>query len=95
MRRQSNDRFAIGLGVSLVVITLFLVLDVQTGWNLRGSYLPVPKSIVETDSIDDVPVNNGIIPQLDKIGVEDEDGNNGYVNNFDTFSKLKRTFEQQ
>lgn len=94
MRRQSNDHFAIGFGVSLVVITLFLVLDVQTGLNLRGSYLPVPEPLVETDSIDDVPVNNEITSELDKSVVE-VDENNEQVSNFDTFSMLKRTFGQQ
>lgn len=42
--RQSNDHYAILFGISLVLLTFFLILDIQTGLNLRGGYLPIPKN---------------------------------------------------
>lgn len=52
--RQSNDHYAILFGISLVLLTSFLILDVQTGMNLRGGFLPVPKHL-------DVPVHEQMI----------------------------------
>lgn len=42
--RQSKDHYAILFGISLVLLTFFLILDIQTGLNLRGGYLPIPKN---------------------------------------------------
>lgn len=43
--RQSKDHYAILFGILLVLLTFFLILDIQTGLNLRGGYLPIPKNL--------------------------------------------------
>lgn len=48
MVRHSRDRFAILFGISLVAITIFLVLDIESGLNLRAPYLQIPKNDIAT-----------------------------------------------
>lgn len=40
--RFSRDEIAIGFGVLLTLITLFLIVDLQSGFNLTNDYLPLP-----------------------------------------------------
>lgn len=89
MRRQSNDRYAIVFGVSLVALTFFLIIDVQTGLNLRGGYLPIPKPVTVYDSNVNVPVNIDVTLGHDQHIVENN------INDFDTFEALKRNIGHQ
>lgn len=47
--RKSSDRHAIIFGATLVAVTFLLVLDVQSGLNLRGNYLPIPEPKTQLD----------------------------------------------
>lgn len=61
--RQSKDHYAILFGISLVLLTFFLILDVQTGMNLRGGYLPIPKNL-------DSPVEGHVMQNQKKFSSE-------------------------
>lgn len=77
--RHSKDRYAIVFGTSLVVVTIFLIIDIQSGQKLSGSYLPIPESdstvIKYTENIPDrqqiTEVNlqiHGDSEKIDEIG---------------------------
>lgn len=89
MRRQSNDRYAIVFGVSLVALTVFLIMDIQTGLNLRGGYLPIPEPV----AVNDPTVNAEVVPGHEERAVSGED--NGNTDNFDTFGALKQKIGHQ
>lgn len=97
MVRHSRDRFAILFGVSLVAITIFLVLDIESGLNLRAPYLQIPKNDIEiiknseeSDSKSDEIVNesefqyNVISEQID-----DDDDNVGISTDSQQETELK------
>lgn len=85
MRRRSNDRFAISFGVTLVAITFLLILDIKTGLNLSGDYLPIPEPI--TNPIVDMHIDDEL-HHNEQIDSENSD-------NFDTFLTVKRIFGHQ
>lgn len=91
MRRQSKDCYAIVFGVSLVAITCFLIIDVQTELNLRGDFLPIPKTkpMTVSDSNVNVPENIDVTSRHDEHLVENN------IDDFDTFEALKQKIGHQ
>lgn len=90
--RQSNDRYAIVFGISLVVFTFCLIVDVQIGLNLSSGYIPMPKRVDDkVVSTVNVPVQKIQNPESSE--TEQLSGNE--TENFDTFARLKQNFGQQ
>lgn len=98
MRRQSKDRFAIVFGTSLVALTFFLVIDIQTGLNLRRPYLPIPPNYIELNE------NTTEGEQFSKNTSENEETSERMtkpahdsqrINDFGTYANLKRNIGWQ
>lgn len=88
--RHSRDRFAVLFGTSLVTLTFFLVLDIQSGLNLRAPFLQIPESYIEPtkNSINNDQKTDEIV---DEINYQYQDDNEQIDNgDTDTFANLKR-----
>ncbi|XP_055300427.1 extracellular serine/threonine protein CG31145-like isoform X2 [Sitodiplosis mosellana] len=89
--RHSRDRFAILFGTSLVAITFFLVLDIESGLNLRAPYLQLPENDIEPtkNSQENDPKPDEISNQTNYQyqGEQIDDGDTGI------FTNLKRNIE--
>lgn len=85
--RQSKDHYAILFGISLVLITFLLILDIQTGLNLRGKYLPIPKT---PNPIQNVPVQ--MVQSQKKLSIANNKnhGNIEAKKNGNTFDYLEK-----
>lgn len=84
--RQSRERYSVIFGVSLVALTFFLILDIQTGLNLSGEYFPVPKPIIEPD-LSRKEHTNLASNHENRTKSSDDDGK---IEEFDTFAAFKR-----
>lgn len=87
--RQTGDRFAIVLGTSLVAMTLFLVLDIQAGLNLRRPLLPLPENFDEQTKN---TIENESKSKQERHSHENNNEQNDYqqINDFDAFAALRQ-----
>lgn len=90
--RQSKDRYAVVFGTSIVAITFFLILDIQTGLNLSGNILPIPESLNEIPNQVENEQNSKGEKELKDTNSE---YNNEEIKAFDTFMALKQNLGQQ
>lgn len=86
--RHSRDHYAILFGTLIIALTLFLILDIQSGRNLRAPYLQIPENYIEPTKNS---IENDLTPTeiVNNINYRYEDENES-VDNGDTFTKLKR-----
>lgn len=86
MMRHSRDRYAVLFGTSLVAFTFFLVIDIQSGLNLRAPFLQIPESFIEPT---ENSIENDVTP--DKIANENHyEYQDVEIENDDTFANFKR-----
>lgn len=88
--RHSRDRFTILCGATLVALTLFLVLDIQSGLNLRAPYLQIPETYIETTKNS---IESDLKPDeiVNDTNYQYQDGNEQIDNgDNDMFTNLKR-----
>lgn len=86
--RQSIERYFVVFGVLLVALTFLLILDIQTGLDLSGKYLPAQKAIEEPDSARKEHTN--FASNHDKQAKSGND--DGKIEEFDPFATFKQNF---
>lgn len=88
--RQSNQ-YTIAFGVALVVVTLFLIIDIQLGQKLSGNYLPIPDpALTVTKYTEDVANRQ----QITVVNLQNHDDSQK-IDEIDTFEAFERNLGLQ